>query len=331
MADDRAEREAARGSASTASCCSTSRPACRPTRRCSARSARIDAEKAGHTGTLDPLASGLLPLCFGEATKFAQLPARRRQDATSPPFASASTTTTRRRRRRRRRDGTGDARSRGDRRGASRVPRHASSRCRRAHSALKYRGRSHYEYAREGIDVPRAAPRVAIHALDLDRLAPARRDARRSIAARAHTSACWPRTSARRSAAARTWRRCVGRRPAASRSPTPLRSTALEALSDGGAPDALLLPVDALLADLPPLDVDDAAARDLRHGRRCARDGATEHAVRARARPAGALARRRPAKPQSAAGAAGRDAPPAPSPVDSQAIFRLIISLFAKV
>ena len=31
------------------------------------------AEKAGHTGTLDPLASGLLPLCFGEATKFAQL------------------------------------------------------------------------------------------------------------------------------------------------------------------------------------------------------------------------------------------------------------------
>ena len=30
------------------------------------------AEKAGHTGTLDPLASGLLPICFGTATKFAQ-------------------------------------------------------------------------------------------------------------------------------------------------------------------------------------------------------------------------------------------------------------------
>jgi tRNA pseudouridine55 synthase len=30
------------------------------------------AEKAGHTGTLDPLATGLLPLCFGEATKFSQ-------------------------------------------------------------------------------------------------------------------------------------------------------------------------------------------------------------------------------------------------------------------
>lgn len=30
----------------------------------------LNAQKAGHTGTLDPLASGLLPLCFGEATKF---------------------------------------------------------------------------------------------------------------------------------------------------------------------------------------------------------------------------------------------------------------------
>src|SRR5438874_12951094 len=34
---------------------------------------RFRAEKAGHTGTLDPLASGLLPICFGEATKFAHI------------------------------------------------------------------------------------------------------------------------------------------------------------------------------------------------------------------------------------------------------------------
>src|SRR5258708_33243680 len=42
------------------------------------------AEKAGHTGTLDPLASGLLPLCFGDATKFAQslLDARKEYVAT---------------------------------------------------------------------------------------------------------------------------------------------------------------------------------------------------------------------------------------------------------
>src|SRR5438552_10932118 len=44
----------------------------------------FNAEKAGHTGTLDPLAPGLLPLCFGEATKFARflLDPRKRYRAT---------------------------------------------------------------------------------------------------------------------------------------------------------------------------------------------------------------------------------------------------------
>lgn len=32
----------------------------------------LHAEKAGHTGCLDPLATGMLPLCFGEATKFSR-------------------------------------------------------------------------------------------------------------------------------------------------------------------------------------------------------------------------------------------------------------------
>ena len=40
----------------------------------------LRAEKAGHTGTLDPLATGVLPLCFGAATKFSQLQPRCRQD-----------------------------------------------------------------------------------------------------------------------------------------------------------------------------------------------------------------------------------------------------------
>jgi tRNA pseudouridine55 synthase len=53
----------------------------------------LNAAKAGHTGTLDPLASGLLPLCFGEATKFAQvlLDAPKRYTAT---IRFGSTTTT---------------------------------------------------------------------------------------------------------------------------------------------------------------------------------------------------------------------------------------------
>ena len=51
------------------------------------------AEKAGHTGTLDPLASGLLPLCFGAATKFSQtsLDADKRYTAT---LTLGQTTTT---------------------------------------------------------------------------------------------------------------------------------------------------------------------------------------------------------------------------------------------
>ena len=56
-----------------ACCCSTSRWACRATTRCRGAKRLLRAEKAGHTGTLDPLATGLLPLCFGAATKFAQL------------------------------------------------------------------------------------------------------------------------------------------------------------------------------------------------------------------------------------------------------------------
>jgi tRNA pseudouridine55 synthase len=53
----------------------------------------FNAEKAGHTGTLDPLASGLLPLCFGEATKFARflLDADKRYTATVR-FGTTTTT-----------------------------------------------------------------------------------------------------------------------------------------------------------------------------------------------------------------------------------------------
>ena len=66
--------------ASTASCCSTSPPASRSNARaCRPRGGCIGPRKAGHTGTLDPLATGLLPLCFGEATKFSQRAPRRGQ------------------------------------------------------------------------------------------------------------------------------------------------------------------------------------------------------------------------------------------------------------
>jgi tRNA pseudouridine55 synthase len=127
----------------------------------------LRAEKAGHTGTLDPLASGLLPLCFGAATKFSQasLDADKRYTATLR---------------------LGERTSTGDREGEvvqSRpvaVERAAiETACARytgtieqlppMHSALKHEGRKLYDLARAGIEVERTPRRVTIHALDIVR------------------------------------------------------------------------------------------------------------------------------------------------------------------
>ena len=128
------------------------------------------AEKAGHTGTLDPLASGLLPLCFGAATKFSQtsLDADKRYTAT---LTLGQTTT------------TGDLEgSLLDERPVNLARADIEAACLRftgalqqrppMHSALKHEGRALYEYAREGIEVERAMRSIVIHRLDiLDRQA----------------------------------------------------------------------------------------------------------------------------------------------------------------
>lgn len=123
------------------------------------------AEKAGHTGTLDPLASGLLPLCFGDATKFAQ----RLLDAPKAYLATirfGSTTTT----------GDAEGEIRDTRPVALTRDALASTLARFVgslrqvppmYSALKFEGRAYYRYAREGVEVPRTARPIAVHALDL--------------------------------------------------------------------------------------------------------------------------------------------------------------------
>jgi len=123
------------------------------------------AEKAGHTGTLDPLASGLLPICFGEATKFAQglLDADKAYVAT----VRFGTTTS-----------TGDADGEVV---ASRSVTIASADIEAVlprfvgriaqvpprHAALKHEGRKYYEYARRGIEIPRAARAVEIRSIEV--------------------------------------------------------------------------------------------------------------------------------------------------------------------
>ncbi len=125
----------------------------------------FNAEKAGHTGTLDPLATGLLPLCFGEATKFAGelLNADKTYRATLRLGVTTDTA-----------DAEGQVlltrpvtvsaadfeavlpRFRGE---IEQVPP--------MYSALKRDGKALYEYARQGIELERAPRRVTIHELRL--------------------------------------------------------------------------------------------------------------------------------------------------------------------
>jgi tRNA pseudouridine55 synthase len=125
----------------------------------------LNAEKAGHTGTLDPFATGLLPLCFGEATKFSSdlLDADKKYEAT---IRLGVTTTT------------------GDPEGEVLETREVS--VERAqiesvlaqfrgpidqvppmYSALKRDGKPLYAYAREGKTLEREARAVTIHELEL--------------------------------------------------------------------------------------------------------------------------------------------------------------------
>lgn len=125
----------------------------------------FSAAKGGHTGTLDPLATGLLPLCFGEATKFSAdlLDA----DKTYEAVLKLGVTTD-----------SGDAEGAITATAAVNVsaedvlkalPRFTGNiqQIPPMHSALKRDGRPLYELARQGIEVEREPRAVTIHALEV--------------------------------------------------------------------------------------------------------------------------------------------------------------------
>ena len=126
----------------------------------------LRAEKAGHTGTLDPLATGVLPLCFGAATKFSQL--QLEADKTYEALACLGVKTS-----------TADAEGsvieerpvEVDEAALQRVVTQFTGRIEQTppmHSALKKDGRALYEYARAGIEVQRDAREVTIFELRAD-------------------------------------------------------------------------------------------------------------------------------------------------------------------
>lgn len=123
------------------------------------------AEKAGHTGTLDPLATGLLPLCFGAATKFSQigLDADKTYRATVQLGITTSTA-----------DAEGEVLQRAEVQ-VTRAQFEAAcvqftgdiAQVPPMHSALKRDGKPLYEYARAGIELEREPRPVTIHRIDI--------------------------------------------------------------------------------------------------------------------------------------------------------------------
>lgn len=123
------------------------------------------AEKAGHTGALDPLATGMLPICFGEATKFSQFlldsDKRYRVIAKLGERTNTSDADGEIVERREVKVNTGDlerniAKFRGD---TMQIPS--------MFSALKHQGRPLYEYAREGIEIEREARKISVYEISL--------------------------------------------------------------------------------------------------------------------------------------------------------------------
>ncbi|MEQ5807489.1 tRNA pseudouridine(55) synthase TruB [Alteromonas sp. NFXS44] len=127
------------------------------------------AAKAGHTGALDPLASGMLPICLGEATKFSQflLDADKTYEVTM--HLGVRTTTS---------DADGDVVeekpvnvSEDEVRSACQAFLGQSKQIPSMFSALKHQGKPLYHYARQGITVEREARDITIFELEITRMA----------------------------------------------------------------------------------------------------------------------------------------------------------------
>lgn len=221
------------------------------------------AAKAGHTGTLDPMATGLLPVCFGEATKFSGLLLDADKTYLAAVQLGTATTTG---------DAEGEVTFRGD---LSEVDRArielvvsgmvgAQEQMPPMYSALKHLGRPLYEYARAGETVPRANRAITVHGLEVLSILPDQVELRLRV-----SKGTYVRVIAQE----------IGERLGCGAHLKALRREAIGALSVAAAVGieplselareqrlALLRPVDALVAGLPRVDLDAAASAALCQG-----------------------------------------------------------------
>ncbi|HSJ81848.1 MAG TPA: tRNA pseudouridine(55) synthase TruB [Thiobacillus sp.] len=223
----------------------------------------LNAKKAGHTGTLDPFADGLLPLCFGEATKFSAYLLEADKHYRAVLQLGVTTTT-------------------GDPEGevldtrevtvshadiSAVLPRFTGEieQIPPMHSALKHQGRPLYEYARAGIEIERPPRKVTIRALELIECDPPR------VVLDVQCSAgTYIRTLAQDIGAVLG---CGAHLTALTRTTAggftlgqAHTLTDLEALETSQR-HALLLPADCLVTHLPAIQLDDADAAALCQGR----------------------------------------------------------------
>ncbi len=138
------------------------------------------AEKAGHTGTLDPLATGLLPLCFGAATKFSQVSLDADKSYRATLRLGQRTNTG---------DAEGEVIESSDRYGVDRAAIDAAlahftgeiEQLPPMHSALKHEGRALYDYARAGIEIERDGAPGAFTSSSTSSIGRTSADARRPL------------------------------------------------------------------------------------------------------------------------------------------------------
>ncbi len=226
-----------------------------------------NARKAGHTGSLDPLASGMLPICLGEATKVSAwlLDA----DKTYEVVAAIGQQTDSG-------DADGEVIATSDKQSVTLAELEAAlaglhGRIQQVppmYSALKQGGRRLYELARAGQVVDRPPRTVTIHALEVIAFDPQRprlrvrcskgtyvrtlvEDLAASIGTLAHVAAL----------------RRIALGPFGGRPMVTLDELQQRAASDEAALDAVLEPLDAALQGVPAVHVNDVAAAAVLHGR----------------------------------------------------------------
>jgi len=227
------------------------------------------AAKAGHAGTLDPLASGLLPVLFGEATKFSGFLLDAEKGYLADVRLGVTTATG---------DAEGEVLQRRPVQVADEQLHQALARLRGAieqvppmYSALKHRGRPLYELARQGTEIERAARRVVISELELL----ARRGDVLSLRIRCSKGTYIRSLAMDLGTALGTGAHLTALRRTAAGGYGVAEAVTLDALEvmDEPARERLLLAPQALLRDLPRVALDTEAARRFANGQAVAGRG----------------------------------------------------------